>query len=119
MKRYNITTCRVYQSNGQEKKSWPQVGSMTFFPASDRGPEGYKIELNMFSGTQFFVFEQKPQDALQSPRTDAEPRATIDVDSRAVRTAGNSVARTPAIKAGGSDSIDYPTEEINPDDIPF
>jgi hypothetical protein len=26
---------------------------------------------------------------------------------------------TPKLKAGGADSIDYPTEEISPDDIPF
>jgi hypothetical protein len=126
IKRYNITTCKIYQQNGEEKKTWPQVGTMVYFPASNGNPEGYRIELNMFPGTRFFTFEQKPQNG---PRTNADPEPVIDADTGAMRmpskqATGNAKGVTPAVIPPGGirqtdDQINYPMDEINPDDIPF
>jgi hypothetical protein len=115
IKKFNICTCKVYQAQGQEKKFWPQVGTMTYFPAYQDHPEGYKIELNMFPGTQFFTFEQK---SPESRTTDAKPTEVIDAETGAVRRAvpPRNDKNTPPKVVGG---IDYPTEEINPEDIPF
>jgi hypothetical protein len=117
IKRYNITTCKTYQSQGQEKKYWPNVGQLTYFPAYQDKPEGYRLELNMFPELKLFVFEQKPQG------TDAEPRTEIDADTRAVRTARADSKGMAAVAAKGrkpiGDQIEYPTEEIDPDSIPF
>ena len=115
MIRYNITTSRSYESNGQEKKMWPIVGTMIKFEAGNGKPEGFKIELNMFPGTSFHVFEQK---APESRRTDAEPVHDIDAETGQIRPASHkeSGKNTPPKVVG---AIEYPTEEINPDDIPF
>lgn len=117
MKRFNITTCKVYQSQGQEKKYWPQVGTMIYFPAGNGKAEGYRIELNMFPGLQLYVFEQKPQNRDIGHEHE---ETTIDADSGDVRPAVKGVASVDRTKAKvGSTGIEYPTEEINPEDIPF
>ena len=73
MRKYNICTCKVYQSQDQEKKYWPNVGTLTFFDARADQPEGYKLELNMFPNEKFYVFEQKDHQSGE---------AVIDADSR-------------------------------------
>jgi hypothetical protein len=65
--RYNICTVKTYQKDGEEKKAWLNVGSMVFFPANGDKQAGYKLELNMYPGTQFFVFKQEPKDAPKAP----------------------------------------------------
>lgn len=67
VKRYNIVTSRSYESNGETKKAWMNVGRLTFFPANGDKAEGYKIELNMFPNTQFSVFEERPREARPAP----------------------------------------------------
>lgn len=119
IKRYNIVTSRTYVKNGEEKKAWLQVGSLVKFDATQEMPEGFKIELNMFPLTTFHVFEQKDRDAPQSSRTDAEPTHDVDADTGEIRRAMPPKQEKLPPKAGGPDSIDYPTETINPDDIPF
>ena len=112
IKRYNICTSRTYNSNGEEKKSWTTIGSLIQFPATNDKPEGFKIELAMFPTTTFNVFAQK------SSTGHDEPQNVIDSDT------GNKIS--PKRQTSGKDSqpkvvdaIEYPTEEINPDDIPF
>ena len=63
--RYNICTVKTYQKDGEDKKAWLNVGSMVYFPANGEKQAGYKLELNMYPGTQFFVFEQKPKEDQQ------------------------------------------------------
>lgn len=100
IKRYNITTKRTYKDrNGEEKAFWPQIGTLTYFPAYQHQEEGYKIELNMFPATQLYIFEQKDG----PKRTDPMKPAVLP----------------PGKKAANDTEIEYPTEEINPDDIPF
>ena len=85
MRKYDICTKKVYEINGQEKKSWPRVGSLVYFPANGDKPEGYKLELNMYPGTPFFIFEQKPKDG-KNPNGTMKPEA---VDNAAVDAAGD------------------------------
>lgn len=92
------------------------MGTLVQFPASDGRPEGFKLELNMFPGTQFFVFEQKAQNA---PPTGEYVEPAIDADTRERKPATPRNATKPAMKVGGADGIVYPDEDINPDDIPF
>ena len=72
-KRYNICVCKVYQSQGQEKKAWPNVGSMVYFPATEGKDERYILELNMFPLTKFYVFDQKPKVPTTPQRAPDDP----------------------------------------------
>ena len=101
MKRFNITTVGSYEKDGQEKKTFPQVGKLVQFEASNGKEEGFILELNMFPGTRFCVFPDTPKDTRAQPQTSA-PRAS-----------------SPVQAAPPVDTIEYPEEEINPDDIPF
>ena len=97
-KKYNITVPKKYMSNGEEKTQWNTVGTLVKFEAKQGNdgnmlPEGYIIELSMFPNTTFKVFEQKSRDEIQN-----KPKQVQKV---------------------ASTGIDYPEEEINPDDIPF
>lgn len=79
IKRFNICTRKTYQKGDEEKVQWPQVGKMVYFPANGDKNEGYKLEMNMFPTTQFFVFEET--DRGQKPRQQeviAEPEGEID-----------------------------------------
>ncbi len=63
MKRYNIVTKKTYTNKGAEKTSWPIVGTLVKFDATEERPEdSFIIELNMFPETKFSVFEQKPKE---------------------------------------------------------
>ena len=98
MKRYNITTVGSYEKDGQEKKTYPQVGKLVFFEANNGKPESFILELNMFPGTRFCVFPDTPKDGTQTSRP-------------AQRSAP---ANEPPLE-----TIEYPAEDVNPDDIPF
>ena len=121
MKLYNICTCRVYQSQGQDKKFWPNVGTLTYFPASNGKDEGYRLELGMFPGTRFYVFPVTDQKAPESRRSPSKPETVIDTETGQERVPSKSVASHASDKAPATvmDGIEYPTEGINPDDIPF
>ncbi len=58
MKFENICTKKTYQQNGQEKNVWLQVGTLK---TTDKGQRF--IELNMFPGVPFCVFEPKKKEA--------------------------------------------------------
>lgn len=79
MKRYNITTLKTYEKNGETKKYYPQVGSMVRLDAKDDKPEGFILELNMFPDTKFYVFEEKPKDEPK-PSSNIPPQAREDSD---------------------------------------
>jgi hypothetical protein len=96
-KRYDIVVPKK-DPRDPNKTYWKNVGSMVKFEATQEKPEGFILELHMFPDTTFKVFEQKPK------------VAQVDVW-------GTAVPATPA-KAPPSE-IEYPTESVNPDDIPF
>ena len=74
IKKFNICTKRTYSKNGEEKAFWPNVGTLTLFEASGDKKAGYKLELNMFPGTDFAVFEEKPKESkVSSPATEIAP----------------------------------------------
>jgi len=85
MRRFNLCVKKTYGEGPNVKNYWPNVGTMVYFPATQGKNEGYKMELNMFPGTQFYVFENKPKEQVA-----AQPTA-----------------------------VEYPTETINPEDIPY
>lgn len=66
MKKYNITTVKSYEKNGEQKKFYPNVGTLTKFDATNDKPEGFILELNMFPDTKFFVFEEKPKEETKT-----------------------------------------------------
>ncbi len=93
-KRYDIVIPKKYEKDGEEKTAWKNVGTLVRFPATEEKQEGYILELNMFPDTTFKVFEQKPRDTAPAPQhSQSAPQA--------------------------SNSADYRSEDINPDDIPF
>ena len=57
MKIENICTKKSYEKNGETKNIWLQVGTLK---TTDDGKQF--IELNMFPGTPFYVFEQKKRE---------------------------------------------------------
>ena len=65
MKRYNITTQKTYQQNGEEKKSYPRVGTLVKFEETEEKPEGFILEWNTQPDTKFYVFEDKPREDTQ------------------------------------------------------
>ena len=83
MKRYNITTVGSYQKNGEEKKTYPQIGKLIQFEATSEKPESFILELNMFPNTRFCVFLDKPkveETRQNAPSDDGAP----DVDENGI-----------------------------------
>jgi len=78
MKQYKICVRKTYEKNGEEKVAWPEVGTMVHFPESERGKEGFKIEIPIF-GQPFFVFERvdrdgkKPEKVVQTEPEEINP----------------------------------------------
>lgn len=63
MTRFNISVPKKYtDKQGQEKTQWLNVGTMVFFEPTAEKDGSFLIELNMFPGTTFRAFEQKPKD---------------------------------------------------------
>jgi hypothetical protein len=58
MKGFNVTTKKVY--DGGKKQQWPQVGTLTHFPAADGKLESFILELSMFPDTKFYLLPQEP-----------------------------------------------------------
>jgi len=94
VKRYNITNPKKYTSNNEEKTFWANVGTMTEFHKED-GTISRIIEMNDSSLT-FSVFEAEQKN----------------------NNAGGQSNSAPA-QNNSSNEIEYPAEDINPDDIPF
>lgn len=104
MKRFNIVVPKKYTKDGEEKTQWNTIGTLVHFPASASKDEGFIMELSMFPNTTFKVFEQKARE--DSPRTQT-------------RTAPPATRTAPESDPADPDLIEYPEEDINPEDIPF
>lgn len=101
MKRFNITTVGSYEKDGQEKKTYPQVGKLVYFEANGEKPESFILELNMFPGTRFCVFPDTPREgATQGQSRPAQTRSAT--------------RQEPPLE-----TIEYPAEDVDPNDIPF
>lgn len=75
MKFKDIVTKRTYQSNGEEKAKWFNVGTLK---ETDDGK--MFIDLNMFPNTDFYVFDQKERN--QSSETPKQSNSNdIDVSN--------------------------------------
>lgn len=104
IKKYNITKPEKYTGkDGAEKTMWHQIGVLTEFHKQD-GSISRIIEIPAI-GLKANVFEKTDR---------AEDKAQYPVDRPAPeqRTAA-------APKRQEMDTIEYPEEEINPEDIPF
>lgn len=64
MKIYQICTKKTYQKDGAEKAVWLPCGSLK---VNDDGKQF--IELNMFPGQTFYVFEPKQKEDKQDSWT--------------------------------------------------
>jgi len=90
VKKYNLSKPEKYIKDGVEKTYWANVGTMTEFQKQD-GSVSRIIEIPAI-GLKANVFEQTANPAYQAPvKTYTKPE----------------------------DPLEYPEEEINPDDIPF
>ena len=107
MRRYNICVKKTYKKDGQEKSTWPQVGTLVHFEANGQNKEGYKIELPMFGETVFYVFEQTERGS-RAPQAQTHDRGK-DVACRL----GESVGGTQRGSAGRPGATDpYPGAQI-------
>jgi len=68
MKRYNVSVPRQYEKDGETKTAWNTVGKLVQFEATANKPEGFILELHMFPGTKFGIFEDVPR-----AQRDAQP----------------------------------------------
>ena len=105
MKRYNICVPKKYFSNNEEKTQWNNVGSLVYFPQNGDRSEGYAMELHMFPGTTFKVFEQKDRDPNQQGRPQQRQTPPPQAEHN---------QEPPEYE----DVVDF-GQEMNPDDIPF
>ena len=90
--KYNISKPKKYLVNGVEKTFWQNVGTMTEFHKQD-GSVSRIMEIPAI-GLEANIFPITPKE---------EPR----------------VKKSNEISVPMVDGIDYPTEDINPEDIPF
>lgn len=97
-KKFNISKPKKFiSSSGEEKTQWSQIGVMTEFHKDD-GSISRILEIPAIGlEANIFPFKENEEVAPRAPRT-APPAA-----------ASSSVGDAPA----------YPTEELNPEDIPF
>lgn len=72
MKLYNIVRAKKYESQGQEKTIWLQVGSMR---VNDKG--NIFIEMN-HSGQVYNVFPVKPKEPTAPIPTPTQPDINVD-----------------------------------------
>jgi hypothetical protein len=99
IKKYNLSKPEKYMSNGVEKTFWANVGTMTEFEKQD-GSVSRIVEIPAI-GLKASVFLQEPKEnAPQRP----QPRT---------------VATKPTPTPKENLDIEYPEEDINPEDIPF
>jgi single-stranded DNA-binding protein len=82
MQLYNIVTKQEYESKGEKRTSWLNVGTLKVMDDSKKF-----ITLNMFPNTSFYVFEQKPKGSAQTANSgsnsgskDNTPEIQIDND---------------------------------------
>lgn len=121
IKKYNITkSVRKYQNKfGEEKTQWANVGTMTEFHKDD-GTINRIIEIPAI-GLEASVFEQKPRDSQWEGHEhdiDAETGAKRPITQNKASQGMPAVIAKPENRTS-DDQINYPTETINPDDIPF
>lgn len=110
--------CAKYLKKGQLVMVEGKITTRTW--DKEDGSKGYKTEVIAFNVQFGPKGKNEPGDT--SPRQDG-----VDLDTGDIRpargTAGGKNAHTAVIPPGGKrvseDQIEYPTEEINPDDIPF
>lgn len=119
IKRFNICTRKTYQKDGEEKVQWLRVGNLTHFPANPERDmaEGHKLELYMFPNTQLYIFEDRQ-------RENGEQVIDIETGEKAPPAKPQRQKSIPAVVMPGEKKVDpnqieYPTDEINPDEIPF
>lgn len=70
MRRYNIVSAKVYEKNGEQKKSWKQVGTLIRWEANGDKPEQFSVELNMCPDVKYYVFEEKPRGESSAPASE-------------------------------------------------
>lgn len=96
VKKYNLSKPEKYMKDGAEKTYWANVGTLTEFTKQD--------------GSIFRIVEI-PAIGLKASVFEIQPKAN---------GYNNAPASKPAQPATDtSTGIDYPAEEINPEDIPF
>lgn len=81
MKRFNITTQGTYTKNGEEKKTYPQIGKLVHFPKIEDKEEGFILELNMFPNTKFYVFEDTPKEKKEDYETSTDKQFLPEIAS--------------------------------------
>lgn len=72
MERFNICTKKVFQSKGEERVQWNQVGTLVHFPATPGNEESYILELHMHPETKFYVFKQEIKEP-EPPKAPLKP----------------------------------------------
>lgn len=103
MLKYNISKPEKYTKDGVEKTFWANVGTMTEFQKPD-GNVSRIIEIPAI-GLKASVFLQEAKE--ESRVAPAAPARTAPAKAK------------PLVADEKLETIEYPEEDINPDDIPF
>jgi len=93
MEKFDLCVPQKYMSQGVEKTFWANVGTMTVF--TKEGKTSRIVEIPAI-GLKANVFARKPKEGVAAP-----------------------VAKPVAKAVDFPDTIEYPNEDINTDDIPF
>lgn len=72
----NICVKKTFQQNGETRTKWLNVGTLKTL---DNGNQF--IELNIFPNQDFYVFEQKQQNATPQQPSNSEPEQVINVEN--------------------------------------
>jgi len=105
MSKFKVTTKNIvrkaveekYEAGGKEKFPYKQIGELKIIENEEDGSRFYKIKLNT-SGEEYDVFDKNNKDKK----------------SESVNPTANEDQPAPVEKA-----IEYPTDDISPEDIPF
>ena len=103
VKRFNVTVGTKYndKKTNEEKTRWNNIGTITEFTKDD-GSVSRMLELNMFPGVKYSIFEEKPRENNQG-------NGFNQGYSKSAKKEENE--ELPIIQAD--------EEEINIEDIPF
>lgn len=111
----DIVVPSEYESNGEKKTAWNRVGKYVSFTRAD-GSGGEFIELYMFPNLKFKIFDQKPK--TDRGNGYSAPNANNANTGGYVAPTGQNNANSANSEAE-PDTIEYPEETINAEDIPF
>jgi hypothetical protein len=101
VEKFNMVLAKPYTANGEEKTFWANVGRVTLFHKNDGSVSGIVEENHSKEQFQLFPVQDRQDAPAQSGGQYNQPY------------------KQPQGQPAQPGEVEYPTEDINPDDIPF